>query len=109
MCFDSLIITDPCSITLQRFWRGHCGRKASKSLKAEDIRRDKAAFKIQKWWYSINGQFTTFLLMRLLAFQDKMEEEQSNQERKSLRTQALILMQEYARRWSRRKKINQTF
>merc|ERR1711871_417432 len=91
------------AITLQRFWRGHCGRKASKSLKAEDIRRDKAALKIQKWWYTINGQFTTFLLMRLLAFQDKMEEEQINMKRRNRRIHALVLLQEYTRRWARKK------
>jgi|UPI00048E799E hypothetical protein len=91
------------SIFLQRVWRGHMGKTASNSLKLLDKLRDESALKIQKWWYTINGQFATFLLMRLLAFQDKSEEDQILQKRIVRRTNALLLLQKYTRRWAKRK------
>ena len=61
------------ALCLQCTWRGYCGRRKVLWLKSRLRQRETAAIRIQKWWYDINGQFATFLLMRVLGLQDQIE------------------------------------
>jgi hypothetical protein len=93
------------AIALQKHWRAFVGRKVVRSIIGVTILREASALKIQKWWYELNGQFSTFLLMRLLAFQESLEIKDRNLKKKSKRFKALIVMQAAIQRYIRKKKL----
>ena len=92
------------ALCLQCTWRGYCGRRKVLCLKSRLRQRETAAIRIQKWWYDINGQFATFLLMRVLGLQDQIELRNQIHKNKKMKLKALMLLQSYTRKWVMKRK-----
>eukprot|EP00949_MAST-11_sp_MAST-11-sp1_P005111 g5111.t1 len=87
------------TLIIQRAWRGHAARVVIWKVQQHNMRRVEAAVTIQRWWYNVNDEFSTFLLMRLYALQDEQEQEAEKRRYRLKRIRACLLLQGRVRRW----------
>ena len=94
-------------LIVQRSWRAYCGRRKIQFLRQRIVSRENAALRIQLWWYTVNDQFATFLLMRLLGAEDQRENQLALEASNRKRQHALLFMQMYVRKWIKRREALQ--